>query len=383
MKGNVFILASFFCMLFVGCKEGSEQNAQKGELVSFAGERFNLSDSFFSQVSLVPLETMEQSPIRYIDAVTMSGDTLFLLDKRLSKVFIYLTDGKLVNIIQDVGNGSKEGCDLSDITVHNGSLAVLCNAPSKIRYYTYNGELVKEQALTRNWDSFASLEQGFCLYERREKGEQEINIFDEQSGAERILPQPNGNPVVRERQEKGDGIRYGTGRYLTNSSEVFFTEPLDYTLYTIKDGMPHPCYTIDFGLMGLPNELIEEGIGNDNFMDMCTDKKFVYAMRDVVANEDYLIFRTNPWMFLLDRKERKLMNCGVINTGLGVMSINYLPVTGTDKLVQIYYPLQLKPVAYGKLPKTKLGEEVARIYKDIKEGGNPVLMIYQLPKKQV
>ena len=77
------------------------------------------------------------------------------------------------------------------------------------------------------------------------------------------------------------------------------------------------------------------------------------------------------------------MNCGVINTGLGVMSINYLPVTGTDKLVQIYYPLQLKPVAYGKLPKTKLGEEVARIYKDIKEGGNPVLMIYQLPKKPV
>ena len=48
MKGNVFILASFFCMLFVGCKEGSEQNAQKGELVSFAGERFNLSDSFSS-----------------------------------------------------------------------------------------------------------------------------------------------------------------------------------------------------------------------------------------------------------------------------------------------------------------------------------------------
>ena len=121
----------------------------------------------------------------------------------------------------------------------------------------------------------------------------------------------------------------------------------------------------------------------DNFMDMCTDKKFVYAIRDVVANEDYLIFRTNPWMFLLDRKERKLMNCGVINTGIGVTLMNYLPITGTDKLVQIYYPLQLKSVVYNKQPKTKLGEEVARIYKNIKEGGNPVLVIYQLPKKPV
>ena len=53
MKGNVFILVSFFCMLFVGCKEGSEQNTQKGELIPLAEKRFNLSDSFFSMVNLL------------------------------------------------------------------------------------------------------------------------------------------------------------------------------------------------------------------------------------------------------------------------------------------------------------------------------------------
>ena len=112
-------------LLITGCSGRGVQETQVGEVIPFSKESFQLDETFFSQMNLVPLETTEQALIRDIDVVSMAGDTLFLLDERQSKVFIYLTNGNLVNVIEDIGNGPKEYSRIVDIDVHNGALAVL------------------------------------------------------------------------------------------------------------------------------------------------------------------------------------------------------------------------------------------------------------------
>lgn len=387
MKKVLFSLVPILCLFMTGCNGGNEQkNLQESGPIPLSEESFQLNDTFFSQISLVQLETTEQALIRRIDVVAMAGDTLFLMDRRQLKVFIYLTNGKLVNVIQDIGNGPKEYSRISDIDVYNGSLAVLCDVPAKIMYYTYDGEFVKEQTLDDYWGCFASTENGFCFYKKARLGKRILSIFDAQSGTGKILPQPDGKFVTREARLVGTTISYGDGRYLTRSGEIFFTWPFDYTIYTIKAGKPHPCYTIDFGKRTLPDELLE--LESDDFLKLCDDKHYIYILSDIVANEDYLLFKTNPWLFILDRKERKLMHCGIIKNGLGLLDFYYLPVIGTEKLVQVYpsyrFKSQLESVIKKKqLPKNKLGEEAARIYDEIDEEDNPVLLLYQLPRKQV
>ena len=372
-------------LLVTGCSGRGVQETQVGEVIPFSKESFQLDETFFSQMNLVPLETTEQALIRDIDVVSMAGDTLFLLDERQSKVFIYLTNGNLVNVIEDIGNGPKEYSRIVDIDVHNGSLTVLCDAPTKIMYYTYNGEFVKEQRLTDYWDGFASLGENFCLYRRDALGKRTLNIFEERNGKENIQTQPDGRFVAREARKPGTIYSYGDGRFLTRSSEVFFTWPFDYTIYTIQEGKPQPCYTLDFGKQSLPDELLE--LESDDFLKSCDEEKYIYTIRDIVANEDYLLFKTNPWIFILDRKEKKLMSCGIIKNDLHLYDFGYLPVSGTEKLVQVYPAYRFKSqledvVKRDELPKNKLGEEAARIYNEIDEEDNPVLLFYQLPKKQ-
>ena len=386
MKRNLFDLILIICLFITSCSGGNEQSTQGEEVISLAKESFNLTEDFFSQISLVPLQTTEQALIRDIDAVSMVGDTLFLLDRRQLKVFIYLTDGKLVNVIEDIGNGPKEYSRIVDIDVHNGALAVLCDAPTKIMYYTYDGEFVKEQRLTDYWGTFASLGDNFCLYRRGALGKRTLNIFEERNGKGNILTQPDGRFVAREARERGNTLSYGRGRFLTHSDEVFFTWPFDYTIYTIQEGKPYPCYTLDFGKQSLPDELLE--LESDDFLKSCDEEKYIYTIRDIVANEDYLLFKTNPWIFILDRKEKKLMSCGMIKNDLHLYDFGYLPVSGTEKLVQVYPAYRFKSqledvIKRDELPKNKLGEEVIRIYNEIDEEDNPVLLFYQLPKKRV
>ena len=373
-------------LLITGCSGRGVQETQVGEVIPFSKESFQLDETFFSQMNLVPLETTEQALIRDIDVVSMAGDTLFLLDERQSKVFIYLTNGNLVNVIEDIGNGPKEYSRIVDIDVHNGALAVLSDAPVKIMYYTYDGEFVKEQRLTDYWEGFASMGEDFCLYRQGALGKRILSIFEERNGRENILPQPDGRFVAKEARMPGNTFSYGGGRLLTRSSEVFFTWQFDYTIYTIQEGKPYPCYTLDFGKQSLPDELLE--LESDDFFKLCDENKYIYNIADIVANEDYLLFKTNPWIFILDRKEKKLMSCGMIKNDLHLYDFGYLPVSGTEKLVQVYPAYRFKSqledvIKRDELPKNKLGEEVIRIYNEIDEEDNPVLLFYQLPKKRV
>ena len=386
MKENLLTIVSIICLFIIGCSGGNVQENQNGKVIPLSKESFQLDETFFSQIGLVPLETTEQALIRDIDAVSMAGDTLFLLDGRQRKVFIFLTDGKSVNVIQDIGNGPKEYSRIVDIDVHNGTLAVLCDGPTKMMYYTYDGKFIKEQSLNDYWEHIASTGNGFSLYGAGSLGKRTINILDESSGIETILPQPDGRFVAREAREPGTIYSYGGGRFLTRSNEVLFTWPFDYTIYTIQEGKPQPCYTLDFGKQALPDELLE--LGSDDFLKLCDEEKYIYTIRDIVANEDYLLFRANPWIFILDRKERELMRCGIIKNDLHLYDFYYLPVSGTEKLVQVYpayrFKTQLEDVIKrDELPKNKLGEEVIRIHNEIDDEDNPVLLFYQLPKKPV
>lgn len=120
------------CALLASCSSNKSSQSEKEETLKVSTENVELTDSaFFAQTRILPLETTDASLVQSINAICMAGDTLFLLDNRQQKIFIFDGNGKFINAIHNIGNGPKEYVALSDISIQNGLLAVLCNRPYK------------------------------------------------------------------------------------------------------------------------------------------------------------------------------------------------------------------------------------------------------------
>lgn len=377
------------CALFASCSPNKSSKSEKEETLKVSTENVELTDSaFFAQTRILLLETTDASLVQSINAICMAGDTLFLLDNRQQKIFIFDGNGKFINAIHNIGNGPKEYVALSDISIQNGLLAVLCNRPYKIMYYSYDGQFVKERNVSDYFRNFATTDRYTYYYSTAPLGKRIFNVYDEQNGTEKQIPFPDGKYMGAEAQEEGTIYRVSAGRQVTEGHSVLFTWPFDYTIYKADNGEVKALYTIDFGERTLPKELLEQPMNVFEFTQLCAKEGYVHTIEDMVENEDYLIFKTNPWIFLIDKQERTVKPCSFIRVTefMGGGSNDYLAVKGTDMLAQSYPPFLFKGlmrnvIAQNLLPHNELADQFARVYKELKDEDNPVLLLFQLPRK--
>ena len=71
---------------------------------------------------------------------------------------------------------------------------------------------------------------------------------------------------------------------------------------------------------------------------------------------------------------------------MGGGSTDYLAVKGTDMRAQSYPAFLFKGlirnvIAQNLLPHNELADQFARVYKELKDEDNPVLLLFQLPRK--
>lgn len=378
------------CMLFLtaySCKEQGTHSSAEGEVIVFSDKKFKLVDTaFFAQTRLIPLETTDDALIRHIDEIGVSGDTLFLWDRLQKKIFIYDTNGKFIHTIQDIGNGPHEYVSISDICVYNKQLYVLCDNPYKIMKYNFRGQFVEEESLPEYFDHIAVFDDWACLYKQGSMGKRKLGIYSERDRRVNEIPLPDGKHIKAERE--GYGYGFGSGRSLTASGDVLFTWPMDYTIYTIENGAPRAKYTIDFGKREIPQTLLEQNISPQEFLNRMTESRYIYQISNVVENEDYLMFQTNPSIFLLDKQTKELKNCFMISNGMlhGGGISGYLAVNGSAMIAQVYHASFFKQsvdnlIKYNQLSEGKHTDELLRVYENLNEEDNPILFLHELPRK--
>ena len=110
-------------------------------------------------------------------------------------------------------------------------------------------------------------------------------------------------------------------------------------------------------------------------------------MGNVVENDSYLMFQTNPSVFLLDKQTKELTECFMITNGvLGGGHTGYLAVNGLPMIAQVHRASMFKKnidnlIKYNILPKGKFTDEYLRVYENLDEEDNPILCLYELPHK--
>lgn len=397
MKKNYLVMSRLaiscitFIILFVhySCKNSNENLPEGGETIICSGEsKFSLIDTtFFAQSSLIALETTDNALIRNINAICIVNDTLFILDRSLKKIFIYDKKGKFIHVIQDIGNGPHEYASIIDICADRNQLIISCDNPYKIMRYNCLGQFIKEESLPDYFNNVAVANGRVYLYKHRSLGRRKLGIYSEQEQTIEEIQLPEGKYINAERDGNIYGFSSSSGRCLTASGDILCTWPLDYTIYTIEKGTPKAKYTIDFGKREIPQTLLEQSISPKDFLDMIDQKKYIYSMENVVENDSYLIFQTNPSIFILDKQKKKLTEYFSIENGvLGGGDTGYLAVNGSTMIAQVhktyFFKMQMDNcIKRNLLPKSKYADDYLRIYKNLKEEDNPILCLYELPHK--
>lgn len=103
-------------------------------------ETIFLSD-FFSKVTLIPLETNENSLIGHFSGMQIYNDLFFVLDKNMAKAFlVFDKEGSFIRKIGNIGNGPQEYIAIADFTIDRKNNHLLTIDPESKKIYIYSIE---------------------------------------------------------------------------------------------------------------------------------------------------------------------------------------------------------------------------------------------------
>lgn len=145
MIGHVRCYTLLIAMLLISCSENEKINTNVKYQVNI-DELENLGigsfSSYFKTVKLVFLETSDKSLIRYIDAMQVTDDYIFILDRRSRALYAFDKSGKFSSKIGERGAGPGEYSDITDFTIDNEAETIYLYDidKSSIYSYSFNGE---------------------------------------------------------------------------------------------------------------------------------------------------------------------------------------------------------------------------------------------------
>ncbi|HCS11040.1 MAG TPA: hypothetical protein DIV40_06250 [Clostridiales bacterium] len=101
-----------------------------------------LISSYFKSVKPIILETSENNLLKSIDAIQVTSDCIFILDRGYKKLHCFDKAGRFIRQIGHLGNGPGEFNNISDFTLdeNNKLIFILDNYTSKIHVYKFTGE---------------------------------------------------------------------------------------------------------------------------------------------------------------------------------------------------------------------------------------------------
>lgn len=140
-----YVILAIFLILIAGCHR---KKAGIEPVIRVPFERTQAIDlgQFIERVQYVQLQNHPESAFTDIDKLIVSGDNLFMLDKRLQAVFCFDTKGKFRYRIQRVGRGPGEYQELDAMWLKPVEKELWLQSfwPPKIMVYNFDGKMLRE-----------------------------------------------------------------------------------------------------------------------------------------------------------------------------------------------------------------------------------------------
>jgi len=322
---------------------------------------------FVSDVTVIPLETNNQTIIGQISKIQIFNNQLYILDELSNSIMIFDKNGKFIKKLNKIGQGPGEYIRLKDFEVNENGLYILDISGRKINHYDTNLNFITKTNLESISSYFTINDNFYWLYN-------EPNLSSNYYQLTKI--DQHGKVSVKDFQKKAsaDSHEYNWSSshvFQKNNTEFYFSPPYSNSIYIEKGDDWLNAFTFSFGKKTFPK--------NKNINDYnIADDDFPFIIREnFYCSEKYLIIDflfKNKCQFAFFDKESKKVHSGVINNDLISEYDRFFPrfLTG-NCFIEIVDAEYILTDFQGLIPFNKNLEK-------LQEDDNPILVLYSLKR---
>ncbi len=364
----LFILFVFLCSCSFNKSETLSNNSS--QILSLSDNIVNEScfKNYFELDEIIPIPTNDSILISDIRKVIRFDDKIILFSKGTNHVLIIDANKGVVE--QDIirkGRGPGESRSILDITFHEEfEQIIIHNDYNRLLFYDINGEFIFQEEVGSPYE-------GICIH----KGE--IILHNKMAGyscypyAFKIYNLQEKTWRQAGKNQKVDFHIRSQGLNLVKSKRLWFTSPLDYSLFTLENDQISTQFEFDIPKNKINSQLVKISISDPMaFFQKISENNLIYSINSIRETSNYIVFKSNqPGFFIIDKKVNKIYWDKSFVGQYLFPSAYYYPHDGDDNKIMFILPAQ----DFTQSGKLNLNDELD--FSNIKESDNPILLFFK------
>ena len=356
-------------------------NSQKGD--------FLITDSLFSKVDFVKLETTDNSLIGRISQILFPDSLILIVDKNSAKgMYLFNRDGSFYKQAGNIGNGPGEYVSLDYVTLmlQEKLISALDLSQQKIIKYKYNGEFHSEKKMPFT----------FLYNEYMNTGENVYYTLGYSTGYPNhedktlFVMDPSDNPLFNGFENIYDERHFN---YIFNSpmrkfdSEIYYVPNFNNTIFQIKRDSAIAKYYINIEHNGMPS--VNKNTTDEQFVDYTN--KYFYFNGDFIELKSFTFIKiatptSYPFVIFSHNTNRTYFNSRLANNPLYLFSEypNAIPKNRYKENAVVIdipaYVIVSEKEAFYNVIQPKDKKMLDDLYNGLTEDDNPVLFFYYINK---
>jgi hypothetical protein len=377
MNKKLFI-AFFSFFIFTGCHKPPVPDSPNQLFVHLEKELTLIpSDSIYSSVSYIPLETTDESIFYEINKILVHDDIYYLLDSEQSAILTFNEKGEYLCKLSKKGLGPGEYLSLDDFFIDDSLVYVLSSDIQKILVYDLSFNFIKDFFINTHAGNMDFLGDHIFVYaDFRSSDFKNIYVIDKTTGE-----------VINKQVdylEKQRGVGYGSSFSAKWNDSLYVFFPYDYSICTLNQNQCEKFCSIDFGKQNMfPDgfSTLSYDERNDYIKSNCPDfeKRPVDGIDDLYISDRFLFFtfvyHLFEYKFFWDKKS------GQYTVG-SLASTEKYPFSSVASFLSIYQDKVITCVTtesiLGYMERIKNAEIPYETFQQLNESDNPVLCIHTL-----
>lgn len=372
---------SFYIALFTffSCSS-SNVNKDSGQLflgVSGAKSEMNYFKNHFEIAEIVAIQTNDTSLVPDIKRLIRYKDKIIILSGKTNQIFVVnAKDGKIEKCICKLGSGPGESRTILDIAFDESSEQILVyNDYSKLSFLDMRGRFLSEIKVDGLFEEIA-VDNGKVVFYNKLEGYScypyMLRIFDVKDKTWKDAG----------RNDKIDFPIRSQGNQLVKSKRLWFSAPLDFSLFFYEEQQLKSPYKLDIPASELNESLIKKSVSDPQaFFREVMDGNLIYGLNSIRETSDYLVFRSNRnGLFIINKEDNKVYWDKIVEEEtLGMDMANYYyPYEGDDDKI-LFILLPENYVKHHQLTTEHMSMRKIDSLK-MKEDDNPILIFYKQKK---
>lgn len=372
-----FSLLCAVCIMFVSCYSGKTNITGEQHQLNVSEENIDTTyfNDHFEIAEVVPLQTDETNLISDIKRLIRYKNQIILLSGNTRQIFIINSKGGVIEQrIHKAGNGPGESNVILDIGFDESSEQLLVyNDYSKLLFFNLQGNFLSETKVDDLYEEMTVVD-GKVIFHNKLEGYScyplMIKVFNLKDKSWESFGE----------KDKIDFPIRNKGLQLVKSKNVWFTSPLNYSLFVFKDNQIDSLYQINVPNMSLSEDLIKKSVSNPPmFFEEVRNNNLIYSFHSIRETNNFLVLRSNqPGLFIVDKANNNVYWEKMVkeNAFKFDLSSYYYPHDGDDGKIMFVFPPEIYTNYVKRLYDKRISAEQIKAI-EMREEDNPVLVFYK------